>query len=194
MNRIPTSPRQTGAVLFMAMIFLVLLTVMAVTTFTVGKGTSQMIDNMSNRRTALQSATQAGENAMSSYRIVNDPNNPLYDAATATYGNSVVSDIRGDGTFNVKNTLTDHACEMATPKDPLSLDMNDPVDEGCANSVATQKCFNVTFQYRIKSVEQYAGSDAPNAAVNSVTQGLYVTAQPGAAQNICQGPGGTLYF
>jgi hypothetical protein len=194
MTRVTKHRNQHGAVLFMALIFLVLLTVMAITTFTVGKSTSQVVNNMNTRRTGLQSASQASENGMSSYRIVNNPTAPLYDPVAGTYGGSVTTDVRGDGTFKIKNTIDQQTCEMATPKDPLSLDMNDPVDEGCANSVATQKCFNVTFQYRIKSVEQYGTGDAPNPTTNSVTQGLYVTAQPGAAQNICHGSGGILYF
>jgi len=194
MIRVTAYRTQAGAVLFMALIFLVLLTVMAVTTFTIGKGTSQAVNNMNMRRTAMQAASQASENAMSTYRIVNDPTKPLFDPPTGTYNATLISDVNGDGKLKIKNSIDQQTCQMATPKDPLSLDMNDPVDEGCANSVATQKCFNVTFQYRIKSVEQYGTGDAQNPATNSVTQGLYVTAQPGAAQNICQGPGGTLYF
>ena len=196
MRHISSRGRQSGAVLFMAMIFLVLITVMAVTTFTLSKGTSQVVNNLSVRRATLQAAAQANENAMSTFRIVDSPTAPLYDASTNTYGGTLVIDTSGEGKLKIQTSMGTQSCFMAQTKPSLGLDMNDPVDEGCANSISTgQQCYNVTFQYQVNATEQFnSATTATNLATNSVSQGVNVTAQPDGARNVCHGAGGLLYF
>jgi Tfp pilus assembly protein PilX len=199
MTRIHSRGRQNGAVLFMALIFLVLITVMAVTTFTLSKGTSQVINNISLRRATLQAANQANENAMSTFRIVDTPTAPLYTApvaaGTGTYGGTLEIDTNGDGKLKIQASMGTQSCFMAQTKPSLGLDMNDPVDEGCANSISTgQQCYNVTFQYQISANEEFNSTTGTNLAKNSISQGVNVTAQPDGARNVCHGAGGLLYF
>jgi archaellum component FlaG (FlaF/FlaG flagellin family) len=188
--RINDRSAQSGAVLFIALVFLVLITLMAVTTFTISKSTSQVVDNMDLRRATLQAAAQTNEQVLSSTRVIKTPTAPLPGGLTA------VVDVKGDGKENILTTVAQPInCFMAYPKEYKSLDLTDPVEEQCAYSISTgQKCYKVTFQYTVTAQEELAGAVLSTGAQNSVSQGVYVTADPGGARNVCHGPGGTLLF
>lgn len=183
---------QRGAVLFMALIFLVLLTVMAVTTFTISKGSSQVIGNMTSRKQTLQTAAQVSDMAISTYHLVDTPNTPILYNGSLTA--AVDLDVNGD-TKTIINTVVPASgrpnCFQATLKQNINLDLNDPVQKGCANSNITgQNCYDISFRYTVEA------TDAVTGAVGSVTQGASVIAQPGPARNICHGPAPdyVLYF
>jgi hypothetical protein len=180
---------QSGAVLFIALVFLVLMTLMAVTTFTISKSTTQVVDNMDLRRATLQAASLTNEQVLSSTRVIKNPGSPLPGGTTA------VVDVKGDGKEQMLTTVNTPSCFMAYPKEYKFLDLTDPVEEQCAYSLSTgQKCYKVTFQYKVTAQEELGGTVLGTGAQNEVDQGVYVTADPGGARNVCHPVGGGLYF
>jgi len=198
MTRMPSN--QSGVVLFIALIFLVLLTIMAVTTFTISKGTLQITGNMAARSLVLQTATQVSDAAMSSNKLVDTPLAVLSDGSTRT--NNVAVDINSNDTassfvaFNTTGQTIIQAqvqnvnCSSAGPTDPNKLNLALARDLACANSAAIhQNCYDVTFSF------DTTATDAVTNAVGKVTQGAAVRAQPGPARNICHDPtSGQQYF
>ena len=195
MTRLNTGNTQSGAVLFIALVFLVLITVMAVTTFTISKSTSQVVSNMDLRRATLQAAVLGNEQALSTTRIIKFPGSPVTDPATGRLGSTITVDVKGDGTQKILDTVSTSTCFMAYPKEYKSLDLTDPVEEQCAYSESTgQKCYKVTFQYQVTSQEEFGSAVSSTGAQNVVGQGLYVTADPGGARNVCRDASGLLLF
>ena len=122
MTRIDFRKTQTGAVLFMAMIFLVLITVMAVTMFTVSRNTAQVVNNINLRKLSLQAANQTSDVAMSTYKIVSSP------AAVLPNGTDIMDvDVNGDGKTVINTEVKPPSCNKGQPKENLNLDLNDPV-------------------------------------------------------------------
>jgi len=189
---------QSGVVLFIALIFLVLLTIMAVTTLTISKGTSQITGNMQARSLTLQTATQVSDGAMSTNKLVDTPATVLLDGST----NQVAVDINDNSTttpFVAYNTtgkaviqasVVPPNCSAASKTLSNSLNLAIPRDLACANSALIhQDCFDVTFGFATTA------TDSVTSASSTVTQGAQVRAQPAPARNICHDPGtGALYF
>jgi len=195
MTRFGSRNTQSGVVLFIALVFLVLITVMALTTFTIGKGTSQIVSNMDLRRATLRAADHTNEQTLSTKRIISNPSAPVLDPGTGQYGKTIIVDVNGDGKEKIKTTVGAPTCFMAIPLSSKGIDMTDPLQEQCAYSESTgQKCYKVTFQYPVTAQEEFNGTVLATGAQNAVGQGLYVTADPGGARNVCRGPGGTLLF
>lgn len=177
--------RQSGVVLFIALIFLVLLTVMALTTFTVSKGSQQIVGNMTSRNQTFQVATQISETAISTTRLVDQPTLVLLDPGTGVYGRTATIDINGDTKTVINAVVQLPTCNSANQVAGLNLIL--PKDLGCATNPPFY-CYDVVFQFKTTA------DDPVTNAHSEVTQGAAVRAQPASAHNICQGPGGLQYF
>ena len=184
-TRMPT--QQSGVALFIALIFLVLLTVMALTTFTISKGSQQIIGNMTIRNQTLQTATQTSEAAISTTRLIDQPTQVLFNGST--YGNTAAVDINGDTKTVINATVTPPTCNSAVQVASNNLNLAILRDLACANSSTLhQYCFDVVFQFTTTA------NDTITNATSAVTQGAAVRAQPGPARNICHSSTGQLYF
>ena len=184
------NPRfESGAVLFMTLIFLVLLTVMAVTTFTVSKGTQQVIANMTARNLTFSIANQANENAISSVKVNTTPTTPLL-APNNTYVGSFDVDVNGDGKTMINASVPaggQASCFAAAQVTGNALQL--PRDLKCANAVQiNMHCYDVNFAFSTLA------TDAVTNATTTVTQGAATRATPAQAQNICHGPAGEIYL
>ncbi len=110
--------RQRGATLIIGLIMLVLLTLMAISSFNLGKSNLQIVGNMQFRNETLRAAEQTVETAISTPAAVSVP-------STANV------DVNGDGVpdvvVNITPTLT-----QAQVKKNSALHLSDPAEVGCS--------------------------------------------------------------
>jgi len=176
--------KQTGAVLFMALAFLIMLTLMALASFNLSKGTQQIVGNMAARRQAFQVALQTSEAAISTNRLVHHPTD-LFGAGT----NAVAVDVGGDGKTVIDATVDAPKCVSIQQVVDERLDLGSERDLSCANSAKTKLfCYNVLFQYATHA------RDPLTHAASTVTQGASVRSQPASARNICRTADDKPYF
>ncbi|MFH1605703.1 MAG: hypothetical protein ABIH03_17560 [Pseudomonadota bacterium] len=119
--------RQKGATLLIGLIMLVLLTLMAVTSFRLGKSSMQIVGNMQFRSETIRAAEEAVETAIS---------NP---ASVSTASTSSV-DVNADGTPDVNITVTP-TLRQAYVRKNSSLDLTKPSELGCA--LGQQQAFGI---------------------------------------------------
>jgi hypothetical protein len=179
------NPRgETGAVLFIALVFLMLLTLMALTSFNLSKGTQQIVGNMAARSTAFQVALQASETAISSNRLVHHPDD-LFGWGT----NTLTVDVNGDGKTVVNATVDPPQCVSIQQVVDNKLDLGNERDLECANSSKNGLfCYDVLFQFATRA------TDPVTKATSAVAQGASVRSQPASARNICRSAAGDPYF
>lgn len=175
---------QSGAVLFVALIFLMLLTVMALTTFNLSKGTQQIIGNMAVRSQAFQVAQQTSETAISTNRLVHHPADLF-----GTGSNTRSIDINGDRKTVINATVDVPQCVSIQQVMDSKLDLGNERDLECANSAKTNlSCYDVLFQFATHA------TDPVTQATSTVTQGASVRSQPASSRNICRSSSGEPYL
>jgi hypothetical protein len=175
---------ESGAVLFMALIFLVLLTLMALTTFNLSKGTQLIIGNMAARNAAFQVALQASETAISTNRLVHHPDD-LFGTGT----NAIAVDVNGDARTVISATVDPPKCISIQQVVDNKLDLGNERDLECANSSKNGMfCYDVLFQFATRA------TDPLTKATSAVVQGASVRSQPASARNICRSASGEPYF
>jgi len=176
--------RESGAVLFIAIVFLALLTVMALTTFNLSKGTQQIIGNMAVRSQAFQVAQQTSETALSTNRLVHHPTDLF-----GTGANTRSVDINGDGKTVIGATVDPPQCVSIQRVVDAKLDLGVERDLECANSAKNKLfCYDVLFQVTTRA------TDPLTNASGTVAQGASVRTQPASARNICRSASGEPYF
>ena len=128
--------RQTGTVLVVALIMLVLVTMLAVTSFNLGKSNLQIVSNMQHRNEAIAAGREAIEEVLSSTRFFATPEDAL---ASPCNGNSNTRcvDSNGDGRADVIVTLSPPpSCIKAQTIKTIALDPALAEDVGCTLGVA----------------------------------------------------------
>ncbi len=108
--------RQQGATLLIGLIMLVLLTLMAVTSFRLGKSNLQIVGNMQFRNETVRAAEEAVEAAISM-------------PTSVSVASAANIDVNADGTPDVAVTITPTLVQ-AYVVDNIALDM--PADAGCS--------------------------------------------------------------
>ena len=184
MKQIVSLRNESGAVLFIALVFLVLLTLMALTTFNLSKGTQQIIGNMAARNTTFQVALQTSETAISTNRLVHHPNDLF-----GTGSNNVAVDVNGDQKTVINASVDAPQCISIQQVVDNKLDLGNERDLECANSAKNGLfCYDVVFQFNSRA------TDPVTKATSAVTQGASVRSQPASARNICRSASGEPYF
>ena len=184
MMRIRSSKHESGAVLFIALVFLVLLTLMALTTFNLSKSTQQIVGNMAVRNSAFQVALQTSETAISTNRLVRHPADLF-----GTGSNTIAVDINGDHKTVINATVDAPACVSIQQVVDNKLDLGIERDLECANSAKNGLfCYDVLFQFATRA------TDPVTKATSAVAQGASVRSQPASARNICRSKSGEPYF
>ena len=134
-----TLARQGGATLIISLIILVLMTLLAVSSFNLGKGNLQIVGNMQRQSEALAAAQEAVEEATSTTRLFDNPTGVFLAPCAA---NAKCVDTNGDGTPDVTVTLTPApACVKAATVKNTSLDLTNSEDAGC--SVGAAQSFGI---------------------------------------------------
>lgn len=175
---------ERGTVLFIALVFLILLTLMALTTFNLSKGTQQIVGNMATRSQVFQVALQTSETAISTNRLVRHPAD-LFGGGT----NTVTVDVNGDRKTVISATVDLPQCVSIRQVVDNNLDLGSERDLECANSTKNALfCYDVLFQYQVRA------TDPVTNATSSVGQGASIRSQPASVRNICRSASGEPYF
>lgn len=123
--------RQRGVTLVVALIMLVLLTLLALTSFNVSKSNLQIVSNMQQRDEAIAAAREVIEETVSNTRFFASPNKVLVNPCGAA--NTRCVDSNGDGVNDVTVALTPPPnCVKAKAIKNSDLDMADSDDAGCS--------------------------------------------------------------
>jgi Tfp pilus assembly protein PilX len=112
-----------------SLIMLLLITSLAVTSFRLSRGNSEIVGNMQARNLALSGAQGAVETVLSSMRFTVTPNNAVEDPCNGV-ANTMCLDMLGDGAPSV-NVQVAVNCEAIQPISNASLDFNNAQDAGC---------------------------------------------------------------
>lgn len=131
---------QRGATLFIAMIMLLLMTILTITVFQMGKSNLQIVGNMQQRNEALSAAQSVIEQALSSTLFFSSPSAVFVSPCSSA--NTQCVDTNGDGVADVTVTLTPNpTCTKVQTIKNSALDLSKSDDLGCA--VGSQQSFGV---------------------------------------------------
>jgi Tfp pilus assembly protein PilX len=134
MKSIPS--RQIGATLLVSLIMLVLITLLAVTSFRIGKANLQIAGNMQQRNQAFPAAQGAIEQVISGTQFTTTPTNAIPNPCN-NVANTTCVDVNGDGVTDVNVAVTP-AC-VSTQVIPISaLNLANPNNAGCLVGVSQQ--------------------------------------------------------
>lgn len=92
--------RQQGITLFISMVLLVLITLVAITTFNVGRNSMQIVGNLQHGNEAAGAAKEAIETAISTRRLVEAPAAIIAPGCGGT-ANTLCVDVNNDGSSDV---------------------------------------------------------------------------------------------
>ncbi len=126
--------RQRGATLIVSLIMLLLITLLAVGSFTLGKSNLQIVGNMQQRNQGLAAAQGAVAAVISSTQFTATPTNAIPANAVPAYcaggANTTCADVNGDDTPDV-NVVVTPTCDSIQPIPVTQLDFTNPNDAGC---------------------------------------------------------------
>ena len=123
------SSRQRGATLIVGMIMLILISLLAVASFRLGKSDLQIVGNMQQRKQALSAAQQTIEQVISSIQFTATPGNALFNPCVVGL-NTACIDVNGDGVTDVNVGIV-VLCNAIQPILNSALDFNNTNDRGC---------------------------------------------------------------
>jgi len=118
--------RQQGATLLVSLIMLVLMTLLVVSSFNMGKTNLQVVGNMQQRNQALSSAQEAIYDAISSTRFIESPT-----AVLSNNTNTMTVDANGDGTADITVVVSVPVCIKSQILKSKQLNVANPEDAGC---------------------------------------------------------------
>jgi Tfp pilus assembly protein PilX len=128
---VPKRARQRGMTLMMALIMLVVLTLLALTSFNLGKSNMQIVSNMQHRDESVAAAREVIEATISDTKFFEQPEAVLARPCGAP--NSTCVDTDGDGSDDVRVTLTPQpTCVKVKPIKQETLALNEQDDRNCA--------------------------------------------------------------
>lgn len=170
----PMPFRQQGATLLVSLIMLVLMTLLAVSSFNMGKTSLQVVGNMQQRNQALSAAQEAINDAISTTRFIETP-----AAVLTNNSNSMTVDVNGDGSADITVNVAVPTCIKSQILKSAQLNVANSEDAGC--TLGTGQNFGVQGSstgdslcaeglWEITAV----ATDNITEATNSVTQGIGV--------------------
>lgn len=176
----PLLHRQRGATLIVALIILVLLTMMAITSLNLGESNLRIVANEQNRAESMAVAQEAIEVAISSTRFMENASS-VY-ATPCSAANTYCKDVNADGNNDVVVTLSPPPrCVTAKYLKNTDLNLLDKEELGCV--VSTRQSFGVADTTTDTSLCADAiwevnavAEDATTKAKVTVSQGVKVRA------------------
>jgi Tfp pilus assembly protein PilX len=133
MNKTPSSQR--GFTLIVALIMLMLMTAIAITTFNIGNSSLQVVSNMQQRDQAQAAAQEALDKLISGTLFTTAPGSVFASNGCpdgVIVGNGLCVDINGDGKTLITVVLSPQpACVQARLVKSATLDLSNPYDAGC---------------------------------------------------------------
>lgn len=122
--------QQQGMTLIMALILLIMLTLLALTSFNLGKSTLMVVSNMQQHEEASAAAQQMIEEVVSSNQFTEAPATAINSPCNGV-ANTRCVDSNGDGTTDVKVVLT--PAPTCIKAKPIKSSEIDPTNEDVAN-------------------------------------------------------------
>src|ERR1700722_4297296 len=165
--------RQQGAALIVSLIMLILISLLAVASFRLGKSDLQIVGNMQSRKQALSAAQQIIEQVISSTLFTTAPTNALPNPC-GNVNNKACVDVNGDGVADVNVSIA-LLCDAIEPILHSSLALSNPNDAGCAQG-ANQN-LGVAGVASNNSMCSSSVWDAQATATDAVTGAQYVVDQ-----------------
>lgn len=175
-----TRKSQQGMTLFVSLILLVMVTLLAVSSFRVSNTNLKIVSSMQGRNEAISAAQTAIEQVISSSNFTTNP--------TAVQNTPIPVDINGNGTADYTVTFTPAPRCMRSRLTPTTaLSITNPQDVGCFGSVqmggvgevATSNCADTLWE--IVATTQ----DPVTQAQTTVRQGISIRLDKGTALNTC---------
>lgn len=170
---------QRGAALIVSLIMLLLITILAVTAFRLGKSNMQIVGNIQQRNQAIAAAQYAINTTISSVQFVATPASPVPNPCIGT--NTVCVTAAGatttSGTGEIDVTVTP-SCDSIQPIPVTALNFADPNDAGCL--VGTGQNFGV------------AGANSNDSMCSNSVWNIHAAAQDtvtGATASVDEGAG-----
>lgn len=176
--RLRSAHRQHGMTLIMALIMLVVLTLLALTSFNLGKSNLQIVSNMQSRNEAVAAAHEVIESAISNTNFFEQPEAVL--STPCGQANTACVDTNGDGVDDVKVVLSPPpTCVKVAPIKSDKLNLNNEDDRNCSLgetqcggvegcNTGNSACANSTWE--INAV----ATDLQNQSTAQVVQGVAV--------------------
>lgn len=167
MTRIPR--RQRGATLIVSLIMLVLITLLAVSSFSLGKGNVQIVGNMQQRTQALSAAQQAIATTISGIQFTQTPAAPVAAPCIAGTTNTVCVGVNGDGADDITVVVTP-VCDSIQPI-PVTVAFSDPTLQNCVIGYppdtgvqgatnANSMCSNSVWDVQASATDTVSGANA----------------------------------
>lgn len=126
--------RQRGMTLVMALVMLVVLTLLALTSFNLGKSNLLIVSNMQQRDETMAAAREVIEETISSTRLFDDPENILANPCKGE-ANTRCVDTNGDGVSDVTVAITPApTCAKAQAIKVSELDLTVKNDQDCSRN------------------------------------------------------------
>lgn len=182
--------KQQGMTLIMALIMLVVLTLLALTSFNLNQTNLQVVSNMQQRDEALAAAREVIEETISSTALFDSPTNILANPCEGN--NRRCIDTNGDGATDVTVAITPApTCVKAQPVKANQLDVKDAEDRECIVSVdqglhaiegantGNSTCTNSIWDVHV------VATDVVTEAQVEVTQGIAVRLPQNTIANKC---------
>jgi Tfp pilus assembly protein PilX len=111
------------------MIMLILISLLAVASFRLGKSDLQIVGNMQQRKQALSAAQQTIEQVISSTQFTATPTNALFNPCVVGQ-NTACIDVNGDGVTDINVGIV-VLCNAIQPILNSALNFGNPNDAGC---------------------------------------------------------------
>lgn len=119
--------KQKGVTLLVSLIMLILITLLAITSFKLGTGNLQVVGNMQQRNQTLYAAQGEIEKKVSNSNFTSNPN-----VSVTTYAS-----VNGGSTNDIKVVVTPK-CVLSQIISNSSLDYKKPEDEGCLIGISQE--------------------------------------------------------
>ena len=179
-TRSPGSPhRQRGITLFVALVLLVMVTLLAVSSFRVSNTNLKLVASMQGKNEAVAAATSAIELALSSSQFAEDP---------VLVGSTPIKvDLDGDGNPEYTVNMTPKpTCLKARPTNPADLDVSKPEDRSCFGSSLIEQAKQATSC--AETVWEIAATtkDTVTLAETTVRQGVAIRTSTTEAEGACK--------
>jgi Tfp pilus assembly protein PilX len=168
-----TPSSQRGATLIVSLIMLLLITLLAVSSLTLGKGNLQIVGNMQQRNQVFGAAQAAVATVISSTQFTTTPTDSIPANAVPSYCpnsvNSICVDINGDATPDIVALVTP-TCDSIQPIPVTQLDYANPNDAGCLLGTSQEfgvagatnnnsMCSNSVWDIQASATDQKSGAN-----------------------------------
>jgi type II secretory pathway pseudopilin PulG len=123
--------RQRGVTLVVALVMLVIISMLAISTFNLGKSSIQVVGNMQSRDEAIAASRQVIDEALSNKLFFESPDDTLNQPCNGP--NTRCIDVNGDGMVDITTTLTPSpSCVKARTIKVNELDFTNTEDQNCS--------------------------------------------------------------